>query len=216
MMSFKNSKTFKYLLSITSIKDCDKMNNIARAGKKFRLQSAMEYLMTYGWAILIIAVVLGVLYSLGIFNGNTALGTSCISIPGYLCQNPSMTSAGLLSFTFGQNTNTNAYNVGFACAAVASSTGMPNTGATNPWMFPSSTSGAVSGTIPANTYTALPGGQLTITGLQCYGSTGSAFNPGAIGATYTGKIWLNYTSTSGTPSSNWLTNPIATLTVRTT
>ncbi len=33
-----------------------------------RLQSAMEYLMTYGWAILVIAVVLGVLYSLGIFS----------------------------------------------------------------------------------------------------------------------------------------------------
>ncbi len=28
----------------------------------------MEYLMTYGWAILIIAVVLGALYSLGVFN----------------------------------------------------------------------------------------------------------------------------------------------------
>ncbi len=33
-----------------------------------KAQSAMEYLMTYGWAILVIAVVLGVLYSLGIFN----------------------------------------------------------------------------------------------------------------------------------------------------
>jgi Concanavalin A-like lectin/glucanases superfamily len=32
------------------------------------LQSAMEYLMTYGWAILIIAVVLGALFSLGVFN----------------------------------------------------------------------------------------------------------------------------------------------------
>ena len=31
-------------------------------------QSAMEYLMTYGWAILIIAVVLAVLFSLGITN----------------------------------------------------------------------------------------------------------------------------------------------------
>ncbi len=36
-----------------------------------KLQSAMEYLMTYGWAILIIAVVLGVLYYLGIFNGQS-------------------------------------------------------------------------------------------------------------------------------------------------
>ena len=33
-----------------------------------RIQSAMEYLMTYGWAILVIAIVLGVLYYLGIFG----------------------------------------------------------------------------------------------------------------------------------------------------
>ena len=38
------------------------------ACRRSRLQSAMEYMMTYGWAILIIAVVLGVLYSLGVFN----------------------------------------------------------------------------------------------------------------------------------------------------
>ena len=33
-----------------------------------RSQSAMEYLMTYGWAILIIAVVLAVLFQLGVFS----------------------------------------------------------------------------------------------------------------------------------------------------
>ena len=38
---------------------------------KMKSQSAMEYLMTYGWAILIVAVVLGAIYSLGIFNGAT-------------------------------------------------------------------------------------------------------------------------------------------------
>ena len=41
---------------------------ISRPGLKS--QSAMEYLMTYGWAILIIAVVLGALFSLGVFNAN--------------------------------------------------------------------------------------------------------------------------------------------------
>ncbi len=40
-------------------------------GSRFRLQSAMEYLMTYGWAILIIAVVLGALFQLGVFNAGT-------------------------------------------------------------------------------------------------------------------------------------------------
>ncbi|MGC8688327.1 MAG: hypothetical protein ACP5RQ_02935, partial [Candidatus Micrarchaeia archaeon] len=43
-------------------------------------QSAMEYLTTYGWAILIIAVVLVVLFHMGVFNTNTgpkALPGSC-------------------------------------------------------------------------------------------------------------------------------------------
>ncbi len=44
-------------------------------------QSAMEYLMTYGWAILIIAVVLIALFQLGVFNGSNftpkAQGNSC-------------------------------------------------------------------------------------------------------------------------------------------
>jgi Concanavalin A-like lectin/glucanases superfamily len=35
---------------------------------KLRSQSAMEYLMTYGWSILIIAVVLGALFGMGVFN----------------------------------------------------------------------------------------------------------------------------------------------------
>jgi hypothetical protein len=34
-------------------------------------QSAMEYLMTYGWSILIIAVVLGILFQLGLFSGQS-------------------------------------------------------------------------------------------------------------------------------------------------
>ncbi|MGC8648845.1 MAG: LamG-like jellyroll fold domain-containing protein [Candidatus Micrarchaeia archaeon] len=48
--------------------------------KQKESQSAMEYLMTYGWAILIIAVVLVVLFHMGIFNTNTgpkALPGSC-------------------------------------------------------------------------------------------------------------------------------------------
>jgi len=43
-------------------------------GKRTRAQSAMEYLMTYGWAILVIAVVLGALYQLGILNPGSLAG----------------------------------------------------------------------------------------------------------------------------------------------
>ena len=37
---------------------------------RFKSQSAMEYLMTYGWAILIIAIVLIALFQLGVFGNN--------------------------------------------------------------------------------------------------------------------------------------------------
>ena len=69
---------------------------------KVRLQSAMEYLMTYGWAILVIAVVLGVLFQLGIFSSSSFSSTACISATGYLCQNPSLSSNGLLTVQIGE------------------------------------------------------------------------------------------------------------------
>ena len=77
-------------------------------------QSAMEYLMTYGWAILIIAVVLGALYSLGIFNGANFLGGTCVASPGYLCSNPLLATDGTLSLTYGYQ-GPNVTVVGFAC-----------------------------------------------------------------------------------------------------
>jgi len=39
-------------------------------------QTAMEYLMTYGWAILAVLVIGGVLYYLGIFSPGTLVGES--------------------------------------------------------------------------------------------------------------------------------------------
>lgn len=39
--------------------------------KKRAGQSATEYLMTYGWAILAIVVVAGVLWNMGLFGGGS-------------------------------------------------------------------------------------------------------------------------------------------------
>ena len=55
-------------------------------------QSALEYLMTYGWAILIIVIVAGVLYSLGIFNPSSSASTTITGFSGLgsvraICQN---------------------------------------------------------------------------------------------------------------------------------
>ena len=45
-------------------------SNKATRVKRKRAQSAMEYLTTYGWAILIIAIILVAFFALGVFNGN--------------------------------------------------------------------------------------------------------------------------------------------------
>ena len=44
-----------------------------------KAQSALEYLMTYGWAILIIVIVGAALFALGVFNPQ---GTSAMSVSG--------------------------------------------------------------------------------------------------------------------------------------
>jgi len=94
-----------------------------------KAQSAMEYLMTYGWAILIVAVVLGALYSLGVFNGSAFLGTSCIAASGFYCTNPILSTGGVLTVTIGQATGTtfeNAY-LYFVPSGTSFSTSDPST-----------------------------------------------------------------------------------------
>ncbi|MCS7135392.1 MAG: hypothetical protein N3E38_01165 [Candidatus Aenigmarchaeota archaeon] len=43
---------------------------------KRKAQSAMEYLMTYGWAILIIVVVIAALYAMGVFKTRSTVPCS--------------------------------------------------------------------------------------------------------------------------------------------
>ena len=54
--------------------------------RKKKAQSAMEYLMTYGWAILIVIIVAAALYALGVFNpatfaGRTSTGFTQLGAP---------------------------------------------------------------------------------------------------------------------------------------
>lgn len=43
----------------------------------------MEYLMTYGWAILIVIIVAAVLFSLGVFDPGAYTTTSAVGFPGF-------------------------------------------------------------------------------------------------------------------------------------
>ncbi len=161
------------------------MSVIIMFGRRFRAQSAMEYLMTYGWAILIIAVVLGALFSLGVFNGSSLLGTSCVALSGYYCSTPVLShSTSALTFTLGQATGTNYGNV-IVYTVPSGSSYNPGSDTAKQAI----TSGISSGqTVSVS---------LTLPSTSPYSTSGY----GTIGDTYTGYIYINYsTSSTGVPN----------------
>ena len=76
-------------------------------------QSALEYLVTYGWAILAIVIIAGVLWYFGIFNPSKYVGEKqCGGFSAFICQDFKVNSSGWLSIVFnnkvgGQITGTN-------------------------------------------------------------------------------------------------------------
>ena len=81
----------------------------------YKSQSALEYLMTYGWAILIIVIVAAVLYSFGIFNPSSSVSTTITGFSGLGSVTAQcMPNAGLLlqfGNSIGQEINVTSINV---------------------------------------------------------------------------------------------------------
>ncbi|MBI5391980.1 hypothetical protein HZB00_03170, partial [Candidatus Woesearchaeota archaeon] len=48
-------------------------------------QAAMEFLMTYGWAILVVLVAIGALAYFGVLSPSRFLPRSCTIGPGFSC-----------------------------------------------------------------------------------------------------------------------------------
>lgn len=61
-----------------------------------RAQAAMEYLMTYGWALLVIVLVLGALIYLGVLNPQGRMQDMCNIQIGYGCDVVGLTTNGTL------------------------------------------------------------------------------------------------------------------------
>ncbi len=152
--------------------------------KNFRAQSAMEYLMTYGWAILIIAIVLGALFSLGVFSSGSFVGTTCIPASGYECSTVTFHS-GTFTATVGQATGTTwtTANIVFVTGGAVPSTTLP-TGGTCTFAI---AGGWTSGGSTTATFTAP-----YASGSACSATLLST----TVGATYSGTLWALYT-TSG-------------------
>lgn len=63
-------------------------------------QSTLEYLITYGWAILILVVVASILWYLGIFNPSRWIGSQSIGFSKFVVNDFTVNSAGKLTLVF--------------------------------------------------------------------------------------------------------------------
>ena len=150
----------------------------SNAPKLNKAQSAMEYLMSYGWAILIVAVIIIALYELGVFNlgGSTA----CVANLGYTCTNPSYNS-NAISFRFGQNAGVYYYCTN---ALVVVSGQALNTSGIPEGFNSSNVANIVSlGTIAS--------GETTYVNFNALQSGGFVTNA-PVGTLITGNVWLRY------------------------
>ena len=144
-----------------------------------KMQSAMEYLTTYGWAILVIAIVLALLYELGLFSPSTYVHTSCVLEADFGCLSSAMATNGLLTINIQQSTEGTINVTSIGCNEQPS------------------TSHMVAFSPP---YTVPIGGNQTFQ-VQCYVNNTAPYS-GNIGDLYTGYIEMNYTDIqSGFPHS---------------
>ena len=170
-----------------------------------KAQSAMEYLMTYGWAILLIAVVLSILFGLGLFNSSSNTISNCIASPGFICTGAiySHSDANII-VTLGQETGTSWVSANFVF--VPEQTPMNSNGV--PAVF--QTASAVN-TVLANSGMQSGGEQ------NFYLPVNSIPMPVAIGTPVLGSIWAEYTysySSSGVYHTGTSYAQIATLNLK--
>jgi len=95
-----------------------------------RAQAAMEFLMTYGWAILVVLVAIGALAYFGVLNPGRFLPSSCTIGPGLACGEFKATTSNVVIYVrngLGKSINITSYDL----AAVGTPSCSPNITAPN-------------------------------------------------------------------------------------
>ncbi|GEM_PF-3274208 len=163
------------------------MFSVQETAKPKKLQVAIDFLSSYGIAILIVLIAVAIAYQVSI--GTTNLFSSqCTANPGFSCGYYSINNKGVLTLGLAQATGAAIIVNGVACSTQATSKGLPAygnlyvTSAFNYYPYPYSPYPGV--TVPS-------GGQKNFD-LYCYGPTGIETTPSA-GSSFVGYVWINYT-----------------------
>jgi len=99
-------------------------------------QAALDFLMTYGWAIALVVIVAAALFALGVFDVSNFIGTKAAGFAGVTVSAWQMTTGGTLTMKLsnqvGQRVNITGVGVtvGTSSATVNGTVGFLNTGDT--------------------------------------------------------------------------------------
>ncbi len=140
-----------------------------------KAQSAMEYLITYGWAILVLSIILAALFMLNVFNPSAFAPSYCVFPASFTCGVVALShTTGNVAVTVGQSLGTPINVTAIGCNDQGTVTGMIS-------YMPAS----------SNIYIGI-GSNYTFTSIPCYQN--GAVVSGATGTLYSGYIVLSYTN----------------------
>jgi hypothetical protein len=151
-------------------------------------QTAMEYLMTYGWAILIIMVVLAVLFYLGVLNPAGLTPNQCTFPAGVTCVTYKlMANTGQLVLDLGQGTGKTIRVTGVYCTSNSTSSYSP----TNVTYSPAGTNV----TITSGSHAYVATNSTAPNTVFCRDADGAVLGSDktAMGSQYIGRVFINYT-----------------------
>ncbi|MFA6328128.1 MAG: hypothetical protein WCY41_01645 [Candidatus Micrarchaeia archaeon] len=140
-------------------------------------QAAMEYLMTYGWALLVIVVVIAILLVMNPFSAPQSCKFDSV---GFVCDAPAIGTDGYLFMKL-TNGNNNAINLfGVKCTQAKTNAAPDFTAPTDPLKM-----------VQRQDYY-----QINSTNkVQCTDANGNKLTSIASGTDFSGKIWVYYRNT---------------------
>ncbi|MGC9190949.1 MAG: hypothetical protein ACP5FR_03505 [Candidatus Micrarchaeia archaeon] len=170
---------------------------MGKVQKAKKIQASMDFLISYGIAILIILVALYVVYKIGIFNA-TLVPVYCTPTPPFACNLAQINTNGVLTISMVQAAGGAINITGIACSSAVNST----------------ENGPKYGNVYVKSYKAAPQyypnnalqnglvvypSSVFVLSTYCYNS-GSGIATASLGNTFNGYVWLNFTY-SGLPQS---------------
>jgi hypothetical protein len=180
-----------------------------RGAARARGQAATDFLVSYGFALMIVATFIFVVVRYGVFS-TRLVPNDCYASPSFLCTSYLLFNNGTFDFVFAQATGGTMNVIGLACSMAVNATGdLPQYGNVNVLGYAKSPGSYPTAQLQNGIIVYSDNASATIS-TYCYGPSGQI--TAVPGAEYNGYVWVNYTL-SNLPGS--YTRMIATFTAKT-